>query len=334
MRASGWTMTDLALVAEPPGMPEVRVARIAIAIPTFRRPEMLDALLRGIALLTLPSEAAVDVFVLDNDDVTSAEPLVAAARETFPLTLHYRHVAVPGLSAIRNAALEIARQGYDLLAMIDDDEVPYECWLTELVRVQRETGADAVVGPVPQVLPADAPRWIRAGRFFALPTYSDGAAITMGYSGNCLLRTAAIVQLGLSFDEAFNFAGGEDMLFFRQLIAASGTIVYAAGAVADEAVAPSRLRASYIIALNYRRGNTLALIDRAMGARRSRLAMRAAKAASRAAIGIALLLPLSLLRGRCGAMEALTHIARGVGSFAGLAGHTYDAYRRNDSTEQ
>lgn len=323
-------MTDLASVKVQPTLPEVRGARIAIAIPTFRRPAMLQTLLHAIAALTLPPEAAVDVFVLDNDSVTSALPLAAAMREGFPLALHYRHVSVPGLSSVRNAALEIARQGYDLLAMIDDDEVPHQCWLAELVRVQGDTGADAVIGPVPQVVPADAPRWIRSGRFFALPTYPDGGAMTTGYSGNCLLRTAAVVQHGLSFDKAFNFAGGEDMLFFRQLLAASGRIVYAAGAVAEEVVPPARLRASYILALNFRRGNTLALIDRMIGARSPRLALRAAKAASRTGVGLALLLPLSFLRGRRGAMEALSHVARGVGSFAGLAGHTYDAYRRDD----
>jgi succinoglycan biosynthesis protein ExoM len=324
-------MTEPVLAGRVPVVFEDVVPRVAIAIPTFRRPEPLGRLLQAIAALRLPAGVTVDVFVLDNDDVMSARPLVAAMRGTFPLTLTYRHVAEPGLSAVRNAALELAMLGYDLLAMIDDDEVPHERWLEELLRVQRATGADAVIGPVPAVIPADAPRWIRGGRFFALPTFRDGEPITTGYSGNCLLRTATIARHGLSFDATFNFAGGEDLLFFRQLLAASGKMAYAAGAVAEEPVPPQRLRASYILSLNFRRGNTLALIDRVMGRGTQVRILRAAKAASRIGVGMAMLLPLSMARGRCGAMEALTHIARGAGSFAGLAGHTYDAYSRDDS---
>jgi succinoglycan biosynthesis protein ExoM len=324
-------MTEPVLASRVPVVFEDVVLRVAIAIPTFRRPEPLCTLLKAIATLRLPAGVTVDVFVLDNDSAMSARPLVAAMRGTFPLTLTYRHVVQRGLSAVRNAALEVSKLGYDMLAMIDDDEVPHEQWLEELVRVQRATGADAVIGPVLPVIPSTAPRWIRSGAFFALPTFRDGELITTGYSGNCLLQTAATAQHGLTFDPAFNFAGGEDRLFFRQLLAASGTIAYAASALVEEPVPPARLCASYLLSLNFRRGNTLALIDRVMGEGTWRLVLRAAKAASRTGIGMALLLPLSLLKGRCGTMEALTHIARGAGSLAGLAGYRYDAYRRDDS---
>jgi succinoglycan biosynthesis protein ExoM len=326
-------MSELAAVASLLAAARSRsgASRVAIAVPTFRRPESLSVLLRALARQRLPESVVAEVVVLDNDDVPSAQATVERLRPAVPMMLHYRHVPQPGLSSVRNAALALVAEGYDLLAMIDDDEVPHEQWLAELVQVGEATGADAVVGPVPQVLPPDAPRWIRAGRFLDLPTYPDRATISNGYSGNCLLRGDAIATLCLAFDPALNFAGGEDLLFFRRLLAAGGRIVYAAAAVADEPVPPARLRASYLLTLNYRRGNTLSLIDRAVHADRRALAVRAAKASARVVLGLVLLVPLSLARGRCGAMHALSNIARGAGAFAGLAGYTYHAYRRDDA---
>ncbi len=309
------------------GAPGRNALRVCIAIPTFRRPELLERLLGKLAELALPAGSDVEVLVLDNDPLPSVRELVERSSRDFPLKLSYAHVAEAGLSSVRNFALTSARNGFDFLAMIDDDEVPCREWLVELLRVQAATGADAVVGPVLQLLPAQAPPWLRRGHFFTLPIYPDGAFIIDGYSGNCLIRVGSIVSLRLAFDPAFNFAGGEDLLFFRQLHARGAKLAYARYAVAEETLGAERSTVSYVLKLNFRRGNTLSLCDRQMGGRR-RLAMRGIKAYARVALGSATLVPFTLLRGRRGAVAALCNLALGLGAVAGLFGFTYHAYSR------
>jgi len=306
--------------------------RVCVAIPTYRRPAALAGLLRSVAQQTVPAGIVVDVLVIDNDAVTSAQGVVAAARDAFPFALTYLHQPEPGLCIVRNTALAHTRDGYDFLAMIDDDEIPQPQWLAELLRVQRATGADAVIGPVPQQIPAAAPNWIRAGGFFDLPAYADGAPIEQGYSGNCLLDVHALARFGVEFDPTLNFAGGEDTLFFRQLVASGASMVFAANAVAVETVPEARLRASYIVKLNYRRGNTRSICDRRLHGGAATLARRAVKALGRLAVGMTTLVPLAVLRGRTGALLALCNVAQGLGGLAGLGGHVYHAYSRQNGS--
>lgn len=305
----------------------VRRRRVCVAVPTFRRPELLERVLAGLARLTIPPDVDVSVLVLDNNPEPDARHAVERIRKGFPFDLSHAHVAEPGLSSVRNFALTRARDGFDFLAMIDDDEMPHHRWLSELLRVQKETLADAVVGPVPRIIPRDAPRWLREGGFFELPVFPDRTFIRDGYSGNCLLRVASIRRLGLAFDPALNFAGGEDLLFFRQLHAAGAKLAFASRAIAEEFVGAERLSASYILKLNFRRGNTLSLCDRHLGGRRA-IALRPLKACARIALGCVTFVPKTIRRGRSGAVAALCNVALGLGALAGLFGYTYNAYGR------
>jgi succinoglycan biosynthesis protein ExoM len=305
-----------------------RLRRVCVTIPTFRRLELLERLLDGVAGQALPEDSVVDVLVIDNDVRPSAQALVEGKRPGFPFALTYVHVQAPGLSSVRNFALQHVAGAYDYVAMIDDDEYPERHWLSELLTVARETGADAVIGPVPPALPADAPAWLRAGNFYDLPTYADRASIAFGYSGNCLLNVHSLRRFGLAFDGELNFAGGEDLLFFRQLLAHGGKLAYAAHATASERIGPERLRAAYLLKLNFRRGNTLALCDRRLRATTRGLAERALKGCARFGLGILTLVPLAIVNGKTGAMKALCNIARGGGTVAGLLGYVYEGYRR------
>jgi succinoglycan biosynthesis protein ExoM len=302
--------------------------RVCVAIPTYRRPELLKTLLEGISLQLIPAGCTVEVLVLDNDAPASSRHIVDAAVTDFPFALRYAHVPQPGLSMVRNAALAHARERFDFLAMIDDDEYPQTQWLQELLQVGERTGADAVIGPVPKRFSAGAPKWIEDGGFFDLPSHPDGALIRDGYSGNCLLRVGSLQRFGVTFDSALNLAGGEDMLFFRELSSRGAKIAYAAQAVAFETIGPARSQAVYIVKLSYRRGNTLAFCDRRLKGSPRTFATRALKGCGRLAVGLATFLPLALTQGRAGAVRASCNVAHGFGSLAGLRGHIYEAYKR------
>jgi succinoglycan biosynthesis protein ExoM len=306
--------------------------RICVAIPTFRRPDLLRTLLAAVALQSISRDAfEIEVVVIDNDTRPSMQDIVESMQASFPFPLTYAHVPEPGLSSVRNFALAYVEHGFHFLAMIDDDERPQPQWLAELLRVQRATNADAVIGPVPHEMPPGAPRWMRVGRFYDLPSFADGATITFGYSGNCLLRLASFRRFGVSFARELNFAGGEDLLFFRELVARGAHMTYAANAIAPEPIPPSRLTASYILQLNFRRGNTLAICDRRLNGTWAGLSLRAFKGCARLGLGLVSLVPRTALRGRAGAMKALCDVALGLGNLAGLAGYVHLGYRRVDT---
>lgn len=77
------------------------------------------------------------------------------------------------LSCVRNTAIDIALKSADFICFIDDDEIACEYWLDELIRVQKKTSAECVHGPVPGLLPKDAPDWIKKGNFFDGPAFKD-----------------------------------------------------------------------------------------------------------------------------------------------------------------
>ena len=311
-------------------MTSVSPRSVCVAIPTFRRHDRLGHLLDALDRQNAVAGYDVTILVLDNDTVPSAQTAVESKRATVRYALEYEHVAVPGLCMVRNSAIAYARRRFDFLAMIDDDEIPEPQWLAELLRVERETGSDAVIGPVPQILPSDAPSWISKGRFFDLPTYSDGADLKFGYSGNCLLNLHSLERYDMQFDQELNFAGGEDTLFFRTFLLRGARLSFAAKATAVERVPHTRINAAYLLKLYFRRGNTLTFCDRRLRGTRAVMVVRAIKAGLRSVLGFATLIPFTIARGRTGALMALCNVAHGMGGLSGLSGHIYHAYHRVD----
>lgn len=310
-------------------MIHIGVERVLVVIPTFRRPRLLATLLNALAgQNSIGGSFGIRMVVLDNDANRSAEAITREIRETFPFRLDYETVEEAGLASIRNRALDIARSGYDYLAMIDDDERPEPQWLAELLAVRRATGAGAVVGPVPSLLPEGAPRWLCDFRTRELPVFADRASLIDGWSGNCLLDMKAVATLGMRFDRDFNFAGGEDQLFFRQLVARGGRIAYAARAVAWEDMPVERQSLRFVITRSFRRGNTLALCDLRLLGRPRATAIRSSKAIATIARGAAKVVLAVLKCDESGAIDGACDFASAGGMIGGLVGMTYQAYRR------
>lgn len=310
---------------------EEPIPRICVAVPTYRRPEQLTFLLLALAKQTFPPKTEITVAIFDNDQDASAALTVESFSSDFPVRLLYHHAPDPGLSAVRNAAVAYACEGYDYLAMIDDDEEPEPQWLSELLAVASRTDADATFGPVIYLFPDGPAGWLGTGGFFAVPSPRDGSRVSYGYSGNCFLRTKSLKRFGVAFDRTFNFAGGEDMLFFLQLKRYGASMVYAERAIARERVTSDRLCARYVLQLNYRRGNTLALCDAKLHRGSAWKPIRVFKSFARLARGIASSIPFTIFRGRVGALTAACDVAHGLGSLVGVFGGIYRPYARIDA---
>ena len=121
---------------------------VFVAICTCRRLAMLQRCLGSVALGAgqLASES-VGVIVVDNAPSGSARKVCEELREALPCVLHFTEEAQPGISFARNRALrEALRLGADLVALVDDDDVPRPDWLRLLIERQAATKADIVFG--------------------------------------------------------------------------------------------------------------------------------------------------------------------------------------------
>ena len=227
--------------------------RLAVAICTHRRPGPLGRLLDALAGLEPPLgedgatpvalDRALDVVVVDNDPAGEGRA-VALARRDYPFRLHAHLEREPGLSASRNRAVaEALALRPDLVAFIDDDEWPEPRWLAELVRVARETGADAVGGPTRPAFPDGTPEAVRANPYYGADLdLPDGAPCRLEAGGNFLATRRALETAGpVWFDPAWSTSGGEDLAFFTALARGGARMHWAAGAVVHEPVAPERL---------------------------------------------------------------------------------------------
>ena len=232
---------------------------VLIAVPSFRRPKSLERLLTAIA--NLNTCANVTVLVADND----AEKREAGATCDAVRARGYRWpissivVTERGIANVRNALVaEALRQPpSDFIAMLDDDEEPDANWLEELLRVQAETGADALNGSTKRVFETDPGAWAThcdgVSDIFA-PT---GSIDIIEGTGNLLARRALFANMAAPwFDPAFAMTGGEDKDFFVRAKNAGARFAWANDAIAYDYVPPSRANLRWALSRAYSAGNS------------------------------------------------------------------------------
>ena len=303
------------------------MTRLLIGIPTFRRPVLLRRLLGSLARQAGLSAIDVDILVADNDfdgreGVQAVEGLVA----DFPLPLRAKAIAGIGISHVRNALLDAARQGgFDYLAMLDDDEWAEPGWLGALMERARRDVADVVAGPVRYAMPADTPQQVRESGIFWNPDRSSGPVPIVTGTGNVLLSCAALERAGWpQFDAGFGLTGGGDHEYFTRLSGMGFRFSWCEEAIAHEDVPAERATAKWVLRRAYRYGNGAARI-----AVRHHGGWAVARLAGTALLKLAaspvyaplLLLPANRLRTQ-------VKLARALGNIGGLVGLNYHEYAR------
>lgn len=309
--------------------------RVVVAILTFHRPRELVDLLRhldrdlDVLNHAVPLIYTANIVVVDNDPKGSAEQPVRALGMD---RVRYVHEPTPGIAAARNRALDEA-EGEDLLAFIDDDELPGERWLDLLLATWAATEAAAVPGAVVASYPAPLDSWLIAGRFFARFDLPTGTRVKEAAAGNLLLDMGQIRRLGVRFNEAFGFSGGEDSLFSRQLIMAGGHIVWCNEAFIVDRVPISRMTRTWVLHRSMSHGNTQRLIAQYLAphpiARVRARCVSIAGGAIRVGAG-SLRCALGATLGRKGHhARGLRTVYRGIGMLAAAVGYVYEEYNRD-----
>jgi succinoglycan biosynthesis protein ExoM len=226
--------------------------RIIIAIPTFKRPRMLKRLLDAIA--GLQTDAAVSVLVADNDaQGHQGLDLCQALAGSYRWPLRVVIATQRGIAQVRNTlvAEALKDEAVEFVCMIDDDEWPDAHWITELLAVQRQTGADALQGSI--LFETDH------GGSHSTPDIrgKTGPVKMLQASGNIMLRAARLRSMTAPwFDPLFALTGGEDTDFFMRLKAEGAHFAWADKARAYGDVPTERENLGWTLKRAYSHGNS------------------------------------------------------------------------------
>lgn len=233
---------------------QLAMTSVVVAVCTCRRPHGLERLLAELRYIDAPSPFSV--VVVENDAGTEGLSICRAMTRDYPWPLTCVVEPKPGISHARNRAVaEALDQQPDFIAVLDDDEWPCRSWLRELTRVQSETGADIIGGPVVPVPAEVSEHWPLLARHYGLMRdLPDGAACVLYGAGNFVARRSCFELLVRPFDPTLNEAGGEDLHFFRRLERLGVQMRWAANAIAYESVPPQRLTRKWLLARQVRRG--------------------------------------------------------------------------------
>ncbi|MEM0326367.1 MAG: glycosyltransferase [Desulfurococcaceae archaeon] len=304
---------------------------VDICIITYQRPKGLEQLLQSLDKLTFTKcpQPDLQIIVVDNDSEGSTAKLCdhLATQIRWPLRCFIEPRR--GIPQARNAALYQTRPDVQFVAFADDDEMVEPQWLDELLRVQRETGADIVTGPVLPRFMEQPPDWVLKGRFYQRRRFEDTQRVEEARTGNVLIVRHVLDTIGM-FDERLALTGGEDSLFFWRAVRAGFCIHWADNAIVHEWQPPSRVKVSWVLQRAFRTAYTKIYLDQLtqpLPLVRLKLLLLGLV---RIGAGGFLVMPYgvaSLVYGRHMIIKPLRIIYRGAGMIAAAFGKRYEEYR-------
>jgi glycosyltransferase involved in cell wall biosynthesis len=297
---------------------------------------MLWRCLKAISDLELPAGVEAQTIVIDNE----AEPnnkLIAEAAG-----VHYAHEPRRGIAQARNCAIEEALQlKPDFIAYIDDDQTPRRNWLTALLAVQAEHGADAVQPRLIAVFPEDVPFWaLRPGREPREPQFKghEWANRKSAATGGTMFSARLVHADGLNlrFNANLALAGGEDVDFFGRAYQRGAKIIWSARPVLTEEAHSSRMTYRRYASRGLAMGGHIFVADRdkrgfcrALFKHGKGVLVRSFRGVGQLAIA-PLFAPFSLRRFKFTALEGGRNLCVAAGIVGGFFSLQYEYYRQID----
>lgn len=305
-------------------MTDPAIAHVDVLLCTYRRPDLLLKTLAGVERAA-SGVGAVRIVVVDNDAKQSAREATLQWAAGASVRVTYLSQPLQNISLTRNMALANATAPW--IALIDDDEVPDENWLSSLLDAARRFNADVVFAPVISEFDSSAPRWATHGSIFERRRFPTGAVVPLkeARTGNVLLRATRMAGAGFRFDPELGLSGGEDSEFFARVSKEGYRMVWCDEACVREWTPPSRTTKTWVLQRAFRVGSV-----EAYNRRRLRRSVKTAIGILKASVfllrGAALGLcwaPLSPDR----SVASMRKAAFGAGFFYGLIAGPYSEYQ-------
>ncbi|NUZ05159.1 glycosyltransferase [Piscinibacter koreensis] len=238
--------------AQAPGNAAASVA-VSVIVPTFRRPEGVQACLRS--LLAQEVGVTFEIVVVDNDSGDDTPNVIAGLAAEDP-RVRYLCETGRGVSFARNRG--VAATTAPILAFIDDDETAAPDWLSAIVAAfEAHPEVDFIGGRVLPIWGEPCPRWLSHDHWAPAGLMDHGErTLPIGIerpwplgTGNLALRRRAIEAVGAFSTDLQRVGTGigstEDHEFVRRLWRAGFKGLYVPAALAHSPVPPARMRKDY-----------------------------------------------------------------------------------------
>jgi succinoglycan biosynthesis protein ExoM len=237
---------------------------LAICIPTYKRPALLEKLVLSIIESNIDSSLIkkVSIIVVDNDIDSTAEKVISELKERFIdlFIIYYYTYPSKGISNVRNELLRKALSlKPDFIVFIDDDEYVTSQWLNALVRTVIINKADVARGPVLPEIVTRVSKHISCW-FINKEDYPDNTLLTSLYTslytGNLIIRRSSLEKYDTWFDSRFNITGSGDTFFGVQILKKGARISWSANAIVFERIPENRTTLEWLIKRTYRGAST------------------------------------------------------------------------------
>ena len=168
--------------------------KLSVLISTRNRSHQLHDTLSHLARQRLEG-ISLQLVVVDNGSTDSTPAVLRAARERLPMVA--LHEPIPGKNRALNRALEVATG--ELLVFTDDDVIPADDWLSNLIRVaDRWREYPIIGGSVDPLFPDSTPCWLQTHplgvpafcRF--QPDAPEGPIKLLPFGGNFAVRASLL----------------------------------------------------------------------------------------------------------------------------------------------
>jgi GT2 family glycosyltransferase len=293
---------------------------VIVCAYTNDRFDDLVACLDGLHRQALPADEIVCV-IDGNPELGERVARLVATREWADVRVIPNHFT-PGLSGARNTGVELSAG--DIVVFIDDDAVPADAWLAEIVA---PFGAQTVAAAGGHIAPGWSdrrPAWFPPHLDWtigcSIPTMpDDGAEIRNMYGASAAFRRSALVAVGGFPAElgriGANGAGCEETevcIRIRQHDP-SATVVYAARSEVVHRVTSERSTVKYVLKRCFAEGRSKARLSARVGSADAMSEERS----------YALLIARTVLRDLIGGLARPTRIGRAVVLSTGLASASF-----------
>lgn len=311
--------------------------KVAICICTCCRPALLGRLLDVIAGIDpgplRPEE--ILLIVVDNAPTGDVRRLCEAHQARSPFALTYGEEPRRGISHARNTSVRLALHAQaDLIAFVDDDDIPRRDWLCRLLETQRRTGAGLVFGLALWPPNLAVPTWVKQLPVFQPP---DPAAVSRhgvpawAGTGNVLIASDVFRLAspdGAPFGTAFALGGGGDVDFFIRAVRAGVHFAVCPESIVEQQWDRIRISLRGVLRRAHRSGFAKVTLDRRYLASADfcRVRRRRWRAAVGALGGLALA-PFQPGGPRVSMAAALYRLARSLGELRAYCRIPYQYYK-------
>lgn len=303
--------------------------RVSICVCTCNRPRQLDRLLAALADMRppVPPPERLALVIVDNMPDGRARAVWERHRLRLGIPSTFVEEHQRGISPARNRALaEAFDAGADVVASLDDDDVPDPDWLIHLLARQRETGADIVMGSWRLPETVRVPPHLALVKTLRPPDLDRPTRYGFPYNGcNVLIGRRAVDVLAGEppYRAHYGLSGGEDIDFFIRAHRGGAVITHTNASTVCKDPGIARATVTGLLKDAFRIGCNRVRLDRehVPGVTRSSLRRGALKRAVKALAKVSLVRPP---RAVAAAFQACVAAGELYGSFGGR----YEYYRR------